>query len=84
MDNPFDKPFTVDRTVRLLIYGLIGWGLVALLNRLSGVLLPFVLAIVLAFLLDPIVSFIQKRVRNNRGIALALCPKRRISSLYHF
>jgi predicted PurR-regulated permease PerM len=72
MDNPFDKPFTVDRTVRLLIYGLIGWGLVALLIRLSGVLLPFVLAIVLAFLLDPIVSFIQKRVRNNRGIALAL------------
>jgi predicted PurR-regulated permease PerM len=72
MENPFDKPFTVDRIVRLFIYGLIGWGLVALLNRLSAVLLPFVLALVLAFLLDPVVSFIQKRVRNNRGIALGI------------
>ncbi len=72
MENLFNKPFTLDRTIRLLIYGLIGWGLVAIINRLSGVLLPFVIAIVLAYLLDPIVSFIQKRVRNNRNVALGL------------
>ena len=72
MEKLFNKPFTIDRTIRLLIYGLIGWGVVAIINRLSGVLLPFVIAIVLAYLLDPIVSFIQKRVRNNRSIALGL------------
>ncbi|MEZ5006641.1 MAG: AI-2E family transporter [Chitinophagales bacterium] len=72
MEKLFQKEFTVDRTIRLFIYGLIGWGLVVLLNRLSDVLLPFVLALVLAYLLDPIVSFIQKRVKNKRGIALGL------------
>ena len=68
----FNKEFTIDRTIRLLIYGLIGWGLVFLINELSAVLLPFVIALILAYLLNPIVSFIQKRVKGNRNVALAL------------
>lgn len=72
MEKLFQKEFTIDRTIRLLIYGLIGWGLISVLNRLSDVLLPFVIALVLAYLLDPFVSFIQKRVKGNRGFALGL------------
>ncbi len=72
MERLFDKPFTIDRTIRLLIIGLIGWGVVSLINRLSDVLLPFVIALVLAYLLNPIVSWIQKRVKNNRNVALGL------------
>jgi predicted PurR-regulated permease PerM len=72
MERLFNKEFTLDRTIRIGFIGLIGWGLISLVDRLSGVLLPFVLALVLAFLLDPVVSFIQKRVRNNRGVALLL------------
>lgn len=65
-----DKPFTYDRTIRLILT--IGFivGFVWLINRLSGVLLPFVIALLLAYLLDPVVSFIQKGVKNKRGIAL--------------
>lgn len=72
MEQFFKKEFTLDRTIRLLIIGLIAWGLVALANRLSAVLLPFVIALALAYLLDPVVSWIQKRVRNNRSVALFL------------
>ncbi len=67
-----DKEFTIDRTIRLLIYGLIGWGMVVLINKLSAVLLPFVIALVLAYLLNPIVSWIQKRVKGNRSVALII------------
>jgi predicted PurR-regulated permease PerM len=65
-----EKPFTYDRTIRLLLA--IGFvvGFVWLINRLSSVLLPFVIALLLAYLLDPVVSFIQKGVKNKRGIAL--------------
>jgi predicted PurR-regulated permease PerM len=72
MERFFSKEFTVDRTIRLLIIGLIAWGVVELIDRLSAVLLPFVLALALAYLLDPIVSWIQRRVRNNRSAALFL------------
>ncbi|MCP4121811.1 MAG: AI-2E family transporter [Bacteroidetes bacterium] len=72
MERLFEKPFTIDRTVRLGIIALICWGLVLLIDRLSGVLLPFVLALLLAYLLDPVVNWIQKRVRNKRGIALTI------------
>lgn len=67
-----DKPFTYDRTIRILLtlggVSLFIW----LVNQLSGVLLPFVIALLLAYLLDPVVSFIQKKVKNKRGIALAI------------
>lgn len=72
MEKLFQKEFTIDRTIRLLVYGLIAWGVISVLNRLSGVLLPFVVALALAYLLDPIVSFIQKRVKGNRSVALGL------------
>ena len=72
MERLFSKEFTLDRTIRIVFVGLIAWGVISLLDRISGVLLPFVIALVLAFLLDPFVSFIQRRVKNNRTVALGL------------
>lgn len=66
-----DKPFTYDRTVRLLLSIGLVVAFVWLINRLSGVLLPFVIALLLAYLLNPVVSFIQKGVKK-RGIALLI------------
>lgn len=72
MQRLFDKPFTLDRTVRLAIAALMSWGIVLLLNKLSGVLLPFVVALLLAYLLDPVVTWFQKRLRNKRWAALLI------------
>jgi predicted PurR-regulated permease PerM len=59
----FDKEITFDRFIRGLILVL---GVVAgiwLLNRLSAVLLPFFVAWLLAYMLYPLVRFLQYRVR---------------------
>lgn len=59
----FEKEITFDRFIRGLILVL---GVVAgiwLLNRLSAVLLPFFVAWLLAYMLYPLVRFLQYRVR---------------------
>jgi len=57
------KPFTFDRVVRLLI-GLTVITLVfLLLKRLSNVLLPFLIAWLIAYLLHPVVNFFQYRLK---------------------
>lgn len=67
------KPFTFDRVIRLII-GLTVLVLVfLLLKRLSNVLLPFIIAWLLAYMLDPIVRFFQYRLRlRNRLISVIL------------
>lgn len=57
------KPYTFDRVVRLII-GLTVLILIFLVvKRLSDVLLPFFIALLLAYLLDPVVSFFQFKLR---------------------
>ena len=58
-----DKEITFDRVVRWLIAGLIATALVWLVNRLSSVLLPFVIAWVLAYMIHPFVLFLEKKCR---------------------
>jgi len=60
----FDKPFDFDRFVRLLLW--VGGILAAyfLLDKLSSVLIPFLLAWLTAYLLEPIVLFVQSLVRK--------------------
>ncbi len=67
------KPFTFDRVIRLLI-GLTVLVLIFLLvKRLSNVLLPFMIAWLLAYMLDPVVRFFQYRLRiRNRLISVVL------------
>lgn len=66
-----NKPYTFDRVVRIGIGVAIVWGVVWLLAHLSDVLLPFAAAFLGAYLLDPIVVRVQKRV-SNRIAAVAL------------
>lgn len=63
------KPYTFDRTVRLVLVCLLVVGMVAVLRHLSEVLLPFALAMALAYLFNPVVSALERRV-NSRGVAV--------------
>ncbi len=57
------RPFTFDRVVRLVLTALLVCGLVWLLRRLSSVLLPFLVAWLIAYLLEP---FVQRNRRMLR------------------
>lgn len=72
MRQPFEKPFTFDRTVRLVIsfFALIA-GLY-FLYMLKGVLLPFLIAWLLAYMLNPLVRFYQRKLRLAHSLAVVL------------
>lgn len=57
------KQITFDTFVRGVLTVIVVVGIVMLLNRLSGVLVPFFLAWLLAYLLFPLVKFFQYRCR---------------------
>jgi predicted PurR-regulated permease PerM len=58
------KPFTLDRVVRIgFLVGVI-WALVWLMKYLSDVLIPFAVALLLAYLINPLVVVVQKKIRN--------------------
>ena len=65
--------FTFDNVVRGLLTAAIVVGIVMLLNRLSGVLLPFFVAWLVAYLLFPLVQFFQYRCRLRFRIVGILC-----------
>ncbi len=73
MSHPFSKPFTLDRTVRITIYALIGISIVLLFRYLSPVLLPFFIAWLIAYLLHPLVVLAQEKAKiKNRTVAVLL------------
>lgn len=66
-----EKPFTFDRTVRLLITVAVLVGLFLITRQLSGVLLPFLVSWFLAYLIHPVVTFFQDRLRlKNRMLSV--------------
>lgn len=70
------KPYTLDRVVRLALGGALLAGLVWLLSYLSEVLIPFAAALVLAYLLNPLVELLQRLVKNRLAavlLSLVLC-----------
>ena len=67
------KKITFDSFIRGLVTVAIIVGIVMLLNRLSGVLLPFFLAWLIAYLLFPMVKFFQYRCRLKYRILGILC-----------
>ncbi|MCF8052766.1 MAG: AI-2E family transporter [Desulfobacterales bacterium] len=67
------KPFTFDRVSRILITAGVIAAAVWLLGYLSDVLIPFAVAFLLAYLMNPLVSWIEKRVRHRTvSVFLAL------------
>ena len=58
----YDKTITFDKFVRWIGWGLLTVTVVVLINYLGGVLLPFAVAWLLAYLLYPAVKFVQYRL----------------------
>ena len=67
------RPFTLDRTVRMLISIAVGVVLLYLVNYLRGVLLPFLVSWLLAYMIHPIVRFFQYRLKlRNRALSVTI------------
>ena len=59
-----DRPFTFDRVIRItLTIGFI-WGTILLLDYLSDVLIPFSVALLLAYMINPLTLVIEKKIPN--------------------
>ena len=66
------RPYTFDRVVRILIGLTVILLLFLLTRRLSAVLFPFLLAWLLAYMLHPIVSFFQHKIKLRSRILSVL------------
>lgn len=65
------KPYTFDRVVRIVIGLLVLLVLFLLVRRLSSVLLPFLIAWLMAYLLQPFVGFFQYKLKfKNRILSI--------------
>lgn len=64
-----DKPFTLDRIVRLLITLGVAYGLFLLVRAVQDVLIPFAIAALLAYLVHPLVNILQHRLRIKNRLA---------------
>lgn len=67
------KQITFDTFVRGMLAVALIVGIVMLLNRLSGVLVPFFLAWLLAYMLFPLVKFFQYRCKMKFRVVAILC-----------
>lgn len=67
----FKNPITFDSFIRGVMIILLFVGIGLLVNRLSGVLLPFFIAWLLAYLMYPLVTFLQYKCRlKNRTLSI--------------
>ena len=68
-----EKTITLDQLVRWVGAGLLVLGILLLVNYLSKVLLPFFVAWLLAYLLYPLVKFVQYRLHvGNRALSIVI------------
>jgi len=65
------ETYTLDRVVRMVLGVIAAVALVLLLRYLKDVLLPFAAAVVLAYLLNPLVTILERKTRR-RGLAVGL------------
>ena len=63
MDTLFNKPFTFDRVMRIVFGIAVISGLVYLVTLLRDALLPFLIAWLLAYMMQPFVKFFQYKLR---------------------
>ncbi len=66
-----ETKYNFDRVARLVISTLVAVGLFLLLRFLSDVLLPFAAAVLLAYLLNPVVELLDRRIQR-RAVSVAL------------
>lgn len=63
--------YSFDRVVRMVLSGITLTVVILLLRYLSDVLLPFAAGVVLAYLLNPVVTFIERRT-GRRGVSVGI------------
>ena len=64
-----DKPYTFDRVVRITLALAAGYGIFLLVSAVQAVLIPFAVAALLAYLIQPLVNFLQKKARIRNRLA---------------
>ena len=64
------KPYTLDRIVRILVSAGILAGVIWLTGYLSDVLIPFAVALLLAYLTNPLIALVQKKIPNRLAAIL--------------
>lgn len=67
------KKITFDSFIRGVLIGAIIIGILMLLERLSGVLLPFFIAWLIAYLIYPLVTFFQYKLRLKNRVVSIFC-----------
>lgn len=73
MEQFFKQPFTLDRTVRTVLFILCLCVIIGLISAIWEVLLPFLLAGIFAYVFMPLVRFFQDRLRiRNRAVSVML------------
>lgn len=73
MQTDSHRPYTFDRVVRMVLGALLFVGVLYAINHLKHVLGPFVIALFIAYLLDPFVGFIQNKLRvKYRGVSVII------------
>jgi len=66
--NNFDRPYTLDRVIRMILGAGVLIGLYLLISRLSGVLIYFMIGWLIAYMLNPLVGFFQYKLRIKRRV----------------
>ena len=61
-------PFTFDRVIRIIITLAIIWASIWLIGILKNVLLPFCLACLLAYIMEPLVEFNQRLLHSQKRV----------------
>jgi predicted PurR-regulated permease PerM len=64
------KPYTFDRVFRIALSLICIVGVIWLFNYLSDVLIPFAVAFLLAYLINPIVCWVQKKIPHRMAAVL--------------
>ncbi|MCU4157620.1 AI-2E family transporter [Carboxylicivirga sp. A043] len=73
MQQSQPRPYTFDRVVRMILTALAFGAILYVVNLLKNVLGPFIIAIFIAYLLDPMVNFVQNKIRiRHRGLSVIL------------
>ena len=68
MNSNIRQPYTFDRVVRIIITLIIIFAILFFLNLLRGVLLPFLVACLVAYILEPLVQFNKRLLKSKNRI----------------
>ena len=66
-----EKPYSFDRVVRMALSVGLVWAIISALGYLSDVLVPFAVALILAYIMNPLVLRVQGVVKS-RSVAIGL------------